>query len=417
MDMQEQAKPVGGPIMTRWFRVLLALTIVAGILLIWRFVAGLGATTSLNSGFPWGLWIAFDVVTGTALACGGYAMALLVYVFNNGKYHPLVRPAILTSALGYSLAAFAVAVDVGRPWALWKVPAMIWRWNVNSVLLEVAVCISAYVLVLWIEVAPAFLERWRTSGREGLRRFAEWSLPILNRALFTIVALGVILPTLHQSSLGSLMLLAGPKLHPAWNTPLLPMFFLLTSIAMGFAMVVFETVFSSFVLGRKSDRALLPDLQRIAAYLALIFVVARLVDLIARGRFDQLVQLDGYTLLFWAEMGLFLVPMAYLVLRSGRPRLSSLFREAVIMVIAGALYRFDTFILAFRPSPGWRYFPSVTEIAITVGMLTLQVAAYVILVKRFPILGGSATGERWAEEPALASAKTWVPQPANSSTT
>jgi Ni/Fe-hydrogenase subunit HybB-like protein len=410
MNMNEQAKPIGGPVMTVPFKLLLAMGILAGALLVWRFIAGLGATTALSSGFPWGLWIAFDVVVGTALACGGYAMALLVYVFNNGRYHPLVRPAILTSALGYSLAAIAVAIDVGRPWALWKVPAMIWRWNVNSVLLEVAVCISAYVLVLWIEMAPAFLERWRTSGRERLRRFAERTLPMLDKALFTIVALGVILPTLHQSSLGSLMLLAGPKLHPLWNTPLLPMFFLLTCISMGFVVVIFESVFASMVFGRRPERRMLADLQRIAAWLALIFVVARFVDLIARGRSGLFLQGSFQASLFWIETVLFLTPMAFLILRRGPPRLASLFREAVILTVAGSLFRFDTFLLAFNPAPGWRYFPAVPEILITVGLVALQMAVYGVLVKRYPILGGSVTGE-WVEEPAVVPVSQMVATP------
>lgn len=413
--MDSQANPVGGPIMTRGFKALLALGILAGILLVWRFAAGLGATTALSTGFPWGLWIAFDVVTGTALACGGYAMALLVYIFNKGKYHPLVRPAILTSALGYSLAAVAIAIDVGRPWALWKVPTMVWKWNTSSVLLEVAVCISAYVLVLWIELAPAFLERWRFSGRQGLRRFAERTLPLLDRALFTIVALGVILPTLHQSSLGSLMLIAGPKLHPLWNTPLLPLFFLLTCISMGFAVVTFETVYSGLTFGRKPDSQMLADLQRIGAYLAAIFVAMRLVDLIARGRLPLLIQLNGHALLFWLESVLFLVPLAFLLLRKGQPRLGSLFREALIVVVAGALFRFDTFLLAFNPAPGWRYFPTVAEILITVGLLALELAVYVALVKRFPILGGNA-GETLIQERPAAPVNEWLPSPTASAT-
>src|SRR6185503_16364864 len=129
---------------TRAYLVLLLVAATAFALIAWRFAAGLGATTAMSDGYPLGLWIVFDVVTGTALACGGYAMALLVYIFNKGKYHPLIRPAILTSALGYSIAGFSVVIDVGRPWLAWKIPIKIWTWNLNSVLLEVAVCIMAY---------------------------------------------------------------------------------------------------------------------------------------------------------------------------------------------------------------------------------------------------------------------------------
>src|SRR5512143_909544 len=114
-------------LMTQPYRILLLLGAVAIALILWRLAVGLGRSTALSDGYPWGIWIAFDVVTGTALACGGYAMALLVYIFNRGQYHPLVRPAILTSALGYTLGGLSVAIDVGRPWFLWKVPTMIWK--------------------------------------------------------------------------------------------------------------------------------------------------------------------------------------------------------------------------------------------------------------------------------------------------
>src|SRR5262245_41398699 len=153
-----RAEAVGGPILTRPFKILLAVGIAGVLVTIWRFAVGLGAATALSDGYPLGLWIAFDVVTGTALACGGYAVALLVYIFNRGKYHPLVRPAILTSALGYTIAGLSVAIDLGRPWNMWKIPLYFRSWNLNSALLEVALCIMAYVCVLWIELTPAMLK-------------------------------------------------------------------------------------------------------------------------------------------------------------------------------------------------------------------------------------------------------------------
>ena len=150
--MSEIAVPVGGKALNGPGKVLFGLTLLGIVLMIWRFAVGLGPSTGLSDGYPWGIWIAFDVVTGTALACGGYAMALLVYVMNRGKYHPLVRPAILTSALGYSIAALAIVVDVGRPWFIWRIPLSVDKWNHASALLEVALCVMAYVVVLWIEM-------------------------------------------------------------------------------------------------------------------------------------------------------------------------------------------------------------------------------------------------------------------------
>ena len=151
------ARPVGPFAITRSMQILAAVALAGIIAMLWRFATGLGATTALNDGYPWGLWIAFDVVTGTALACGGYGIALLVYIFNKGEYHPMVRPAIVASALGYTLAALSVALDLGRPWMIWKIPLYFWHWNLDSALLEVALCITTYVFVLWIELAPAML--------------------------------------------------------------------------------------------------------------------------------------------------------------------------------------------------------------------------------------------------------------------
>src|SRR5262245_16997363 len=226
--MTTRAEPIGGSIVTPGVRVLAGLFGLAALTIAWRLVMGLGATTALNDGYPLGLWIAFDVVTGTALACGGYAVALLVYILNKGRFHPLVRPALLTSALGYTLAGFSVFLDIGRWWAIWKVPVYFWHWNFNSALLEVALCIMAYVVVLWIELSPALLERFVDSSYLPLRRAARTIPRYIERSLVWIVALGLLLPTMHQSSLGTLMLLAGSRLHPLWRTPILPLLFLLS---------------------------------------------------------------------------------------------------------------------------------------------------------------------------------------------
>lgn len=376
-----RARHLARPLQVLWF-----LAAVGAALTIWRFVAGLGAASAMSDGYPWGLWIVFDVVVGTALACGGYAMALLAYVFNEGKYHRLVRPAILTSALGYSIAGMSVLIDVGRPWLGWKVPIKIWTWNAHSVLLEVAVCIMAYVVVLWLELAPAFLDRFRDSSSPRVRQFASRSLAIADRSLFWIVGLGVILPTLHQSSLGSLMLLAGPRLHPFWNTPFLPFFYLVTSLAMGYAVVVGEAVFSSTAHGRKPDAKMLESLGRFAAYGSALFVALRFIDLAVHGRIALLARFDLYGVMFWLETILFLAPVVVLMQR--RRTLGSLLGAAIAVAIAGALYRFDTFLVAFQPDPGWHYFPSVTEQLITVGLVSFEIAVYVALVRRFPILGG-----------------------------
>jgi len=284
----------------------------------------------------------------------------------------------LTSALGYTIAGLSVAIDLGRPWNMWKIPLYFWNWNLNSPLLEVALCIMAYVGVLWLELSPAFLERF------GIKA------PLLDKALMWIIALGMLLPTMHQSSLGALMLLAGPKLHPLWNTPLLPLLFLMTCLAMGYSIVVFESLFSSRAFGRKPETPMLIKLQNIAAWGGLLFIVIRLADLTIEGKLGYAMTFDMYGIVFWIEMALWALP-ALMLFATPNPTLGSLFRGAIVIALAGALYRFDTFLVAFQPGPGWHYFPSVPEMFISIGLICLELAAYVALVKKFPILGARRT--------------------------
>jgi len=391
--MSEKAVALGGPIVDRFTRWLL-LVIALGVgLMAWRLLAGLGATTALNDGYPWGLWIAFDVVTGTALACGGYAVALLVYILNKGKYHPMVRPAILTSALGYSLAGLAISLDVGRPWGIWKIPTQVTNWNLNSALLEVALCVMAYTFVLWVEMSPALMERWK-GGKDGfLKRVSDVAYPIVDKLLPWIIALGLVLPTMHQSSLGTLMLLTGPKLHPLWHTPLLPLLFLVSCLGMGYAVIVFESSASSLFFKRRRETEMLAGLARTLVPVLFLFSGIRLLDVVLRGRLGLVFAFDRYSFLFLLEMALFLVPAFLLLGERSRRDAGRLFHAAVLMVFAGALYRFDTYLVAFRPGDNWSYFPSVPEMAITLGVVAIEVFLYIAIVRLFPILSGEGKPE------------------------
>jgi Ni/Fe-hydrogenase subunit HybB-like protein len=384
-----RAEPIGGRLFTPSVGALAGVFGLGAIVIAWRLFAGLGATTALNDGYPLGLWIAFDVVTGTALACGGYAIAILVFILNKGDYHPLIRPAILTSALGYSLAGFSVLLDVGRWWLIWKVPVYFWHWNLNSALLEIALCIMGYLVVVWIELAPALLEGWsRRSCSLAVQRWTRAFLQLLEKSMIWIIALGILLPTMHQSSLGTLMLLAGARLHPLWRTPLLPLLFLISCVAMGYAAVVFESALSSAVFHRRPDTPMLARLARAIVPLQLLFVVVRFADLAWRGNAGLLLAGDLRSVMVWIELAMFLAPLVMLLTPTTRPDLGRLFRAAVVMMFAGALYRFDTYLVAFTPGPNWVYFPSVPEISITVALVAFEILAYIVIVKRFPILAG-----------------------------
>jgi Ni/Fe-hydrogenase subunit HybB-like protein len=388
--MNSHSRPVGGPILTPTFLVASAIFLVSLPILGWRFISGLGPTTAMSDLYPWGIWITYDVVTGTALACGGYAVALLCYILNKGKYHPLIRPAILTSALGYSLAGASVIIDLGRYWNVWKVP-LLWNWNRNSILLEVAMCIMTYVVVLWIELFPAFLEKWEEDAPwQWLRNLSLRIHPWLNKILVPILALGILLPTMHQSSLGSMMLIAMHKLHKLWHTPMLPLLFLLSCLVMGYAAVVFESALADAVYNRPRETKLLATLSLAMVVVLFAFLGVRIGDLALRGRLGLIFRFDFYSFFFLLEMALFLIPAVLLLFRRFRYNPGVEFACAMMMMTAGLLYRFDAFLVGFKPAPGWTYFPSIPEMFVTFGLVAFEVMAYLFIVKMFPILGGAS---------------------------
>ncbi|HET7231419.1 MAG TPA: Ni/Fe-hydrogenase cytochrome b subunit [Longimicrobium sp.] len=383
-------RPLANPV-TVFLAVVAA---IGGALLAWRFVSGVGAVSHLNDGYPWGIWIAFDVVVGTALATGGYATAILVYVLNRGKYHPLVRSAMLTSALGYTLGAFGVVVDLGRFWNVWKIPLFISQWNTRSILLEVALCILLYMIVLWVEVSPAFLEGWKSSRRPRLAAFATAAEPKVRKALPWVIALGLLLPTMHQSSLGSLMLLAGQKVHPLWSTPLLPLLFLLSCVGMGYSVVVAESLLSTHAFGTRDETPMLAGLATPVVWTLFLYVWIRVIDVMARGRLALVLKGDWHSFLFLFELAAFLTPMLMLLNRGRRNDPGRLFRAAVMICFAGALYRFSTFLIAYNPGHGWRYFASFPEMMITAGLVSGEILTYVLAVNYFPILAGGPAAPR-----------------------
>lgn len=381
--------PVGGKLMTAPFKALLAVAGIGAIVALYRFFLGIGSVSALNDGYPWGIWIAFDVVVGTAIGCGGYAVAILVYILNQGKYHPLVRPAVLTSLLGYGLAVLAVTIDLGRFWGLWKVPIFFWRWS-HSPQLEVALCVAAYNLVLLVELSPALFEKWRASPSTTLRAWAERGLRFLDRGFVWILPLGILLPTMHQSSLGTMMLLPGQRMHPLWFTPWLPFLFLVNCIVIGYAVVVLESSFSTAVFGRSRETRMLASLSRVAAWVALFWVAFRLVEVAVAGKLPLVASATGIA--FLGEI-LILVAGAWILLSEER-RAQSVWqvRAAILLFVAGALFRINTYIVAFNPGPHWSYLPTLPELLITFGIVAFEIVLYIAAVKTFPILSGAAPG-------------------------
>ncbi|MGA8178510.1 MAG: Ni/Fe-hydrogenase cytochrome b subunit [Desulfobacterales bacterium] len=367
-------QPLEGKILTPTFLICGLLFLISLIFMAKRFIYGLGAVTNMSDGYPWGIWIAFDVVIGTALGCGGYAMALLVYVFNKGEYHSLLRPALMTSLFGYTLAGVAVVLDVGRYWQLYNI-FLPWHMNPNSVLLEVALCVGAYVAVLWIEFSPTFLTKFGADNAKGF----------MNKIMFVFIALGILLPTMHQSSLGTVMVIAGSKLSPLWWTQLLPVLFLISCIFLGYAIVVVESSITGSQYRIHNESQLLGKVSGVMAWLIAIYLVVRFVDLGMRGHLDLAFRGDLMGNMFLLENLLLIVPMAILFVPANRKNKRVMFLCAVSIVLAAAILRFNTYIIGFDPGNGWHYFPSAGEIFISLGIVSLEIMAFLYFIKRLPI--------------------------------
>ena len=293
-------------------RATLAITLIGVLWLaaigiaVSRFLFGIGYVTNLSDQFPWGLWISFDVVSGVALAAGGFVMAGTVHVFNIEKYHPIVRPAILTALLGYLLVVFGILFDLGRWYNVWH---PIFMWNIHSPMLEVAWCVMLYTTVLALEFSPIIFEKFKL----------QWPLKIMRRITIPLVILGMVLSTLHQSSLGTLFLIFPEKISPLWYTPLLPVFFFLSAVAVGLGMTIVESNLSARALGMELESDLLKGLGRAASIVLAIYLALKVFDLVSRGAYTYLTASGFHTALYFTEIFFGVItPMVILATRHGR---------------------------------------------------------------------------------------------------
>ena len=355
---------------------LAVLSLAAGVVVLIRFIFGLGAVTNLSDGYPFGIWIVYDVVIGSGFACGGYAMALLVYIFNKGEYHPLVRPALLASLLGYTLAGVSVMMDMGRYWNAWHI---FWPGDaqVNSVLFEVATCITLYILVMWIEFSPVYLDKI------GL----GWVKKKISKLMFLFIALGVLLPSMHQASLGSMLVVFGSQVNPLWRSGyMMPLEYLMTAVLLGFAAVVVEATLVAVGFKRPLETALLAKLAKFIWGLLLAYLVVRIAGLVMRGAMANAFQATVQSLCFWVEMISFIMPLVMLARIADRNNPGRLFGAATLLMLGGFMLRLNGYLVGYDKGEGWHYLPSLPELTITIGFIAFEILAYTLLVRILPVL-------------------------------
>ncbi len=358
---------------TFWKAVFLVI-MAAGVYCTYlRFFHGLGASTNLSDQFPWGLWIGFDVMCGVMLAAGGFTLTAAVEIFNIKRWHSIMRPTILTAFLGYLLVCAALMYDLGLPWNIWH--PLIMR-NPHSVMFEVAYCVMLYTTVLALEFSPIVFERlgWKKA------------LTFVRRLMLLFVILGVILSTLHQSSLGTLYMIMPNKLHPFWYSPLLPVFFFISSIAVGLAMMIFESSMSAKYFGRQIELYILRDMGRVLVVVLAIYGILRFEDLLSRGVLRQ-VFVPGYEQRFFL-LEIFLsviIPLTLLLIPKIRNSAQGLYLTAVLILLGFVTNRLNVTITGVENAVGGRYTPRWTEVVITAMFVALGFAIFGLATRYLPI--------------------------------
>ncbi len=375
--------------------VLLTLMGIAFVVAMIRYIYGIGAISDLSYSYPWGFWISFDLFTGVVISSGGFLMAGTVYILGIKEFQPLLRPSVLTAFLGYIMVTIALLVDLGHPERIWY---MMIHWNGTSVLLEIGICVMSYLTVLAIEFAPVVLERF-----PALHKIAH----LIHKFIMPFVILGVVLSTLHQSSLGSLLLIQPAKLHPLWWTPILPIMFFNSAISVGLAMIILESSLSSRYFKRGLETHLLEKLAKAIPVVLGIYLILKFGELAYADDLGYLFTSGGFSILFWAEILIGIVtPLIWFSIKKNRQSANGLLTGAIILLVGMILNRFNvSWFGVVHPDPMFymptfmsnvKYIPTLPEVSISLGIFAAGILAFGLAAKYFPVFDeehAHATGD------------------------
>jgi c(7)-type cytochrome triheme protein len=328
---------------------------------------------------------------GVGLAAGGFVIAATVHVFRIKRYKAIARPTILTAFLGYVLVTVALMFDLGMPHRIWHPLIM---WNPHSVMFEIGWCVMLYTTVLALEFSPMVLERFNLQRPLKMIRFVYTPLVII----------GVLLSTLHQSSLGTLYVIAPGKLHGLWYTPLLPVFFFISAIAGGLAMTIFESFLSRRAFRKRLEGDLLRGLGRVIVVVLAVLAVWRLQDMAARGNFGLIFQLTPESVMFWGEFGLGIaLPLVLFAVPWVRRTDSGLILAATLTIMGFIVNRLNVAITGMTASSGVTYVPSWMELAVTITIVAVGFALFGLAVRYLAVFP--------EKEPVKANFRDHAPRP------
>lgn len=416
-------EPLRNKLLTPFNWVLLLLMAFGGVSLVARFALGLGGSTHLSDTYPWGLWILFDLVW-IAVAAGAFAMAGIIYVFQRKDLYGLGRTAVLMGLLSYSFVMVTLLADLGLPWQSYQLGL---QSPDHSAMFEVSWCVGLYVTILLLEFLPVPLERW--GFQRAVAVWRQWNgvyvaaavtifVYLLSRnllyALGTAVIFGVLawvfrardaraepimlaiaavtLSTMHQSSLGSLYLLMPNMLAPQWWSPVMPVYFFLSSIVAGTALVILIDMWISKGWRRPLEITRLASVGQITFWALVVYLVFRFGDMAMRN------QLSGA---FAGRLGMAfaieillggVLPLILLARKSLRQRPGVLFFAALLAVLGVTYNRMNVvlFAMTFRGRMPWRapesYAPSIVEWGISIGLIAATIFLFGLAARLMPVL-------------------------------
>ena len=382
MKMQVAIHPRLRPHIGVFPAVLLALMGIGVIVAIIRFVYGIGAISNLSNTYPWGFWISFDIFMGIAISSGAFLLGGAVYILDLREFRPLLIPSVLTALLGYIMEVLALLVDLGRPERIWH---MIIYQNFTSSMLLVGLCVMFYLVILAVEFAPTLFDGLAWYKWASWLKPARWSA-VARRIMLPVVIVGVVISTVHQGSLGSLLLIQSAKLHPLWWTPLLPTLFFLSAIPIGLAMVIVESSLSSRYFHRGLETHLLDRLARLIPFALALYLVVRFAQLILSGNAAYLFTSGTMSILFWLEIAIgCLAPLVLFSLRSVRSNPSLLLASAVTLLTGMVINRFNVSWLGIHRLTNAGYIPSLMELAISAAIFSFGILAFGLAAKYLPL--------------------------------
>jgi len=363
--------------------LLLTFMGIAFVVAMIRYVYGIGAISNLSNAYPWAFWVSFDLFTGIAISSGAFILASIVYIFELEQFRPLLRPTLLTGLLGYIMEIIALMVDLGHPERIWHY--FVYQ-NFTSFLLVIGFYVMIYSAVMAIELSPALFEKL------GWEKLAH----LVHRLMKPIVIFGAVLSVLHQSALGSLLLIQPTKLDPLWWTPWIPALFFVSVIVIGLAMTIIESSLSTHYFKLGLETHLLEKLARIIPYVLGLYLIMKFAQLAMEGKLVLLFMSGGMSLLFWMEIFVSgLIPLILFSMKRIRQSPKGLLIGAIILLFGMIINRFNiswfavkhadplTYIPTFMNQV--HYWPSLPEVSISIGIFSAGILAFGLAVKYLPI--------------------------------